>query len=117
MSEDRPEELGDCFIVAARLVRQIDGAQLVHGFVEPPDGSVPRHWHAWVEVEQTFDHPGLARPITVRTAIDKSNGHDQELPVELYHKLGQVDVRARYSADEALALMHEHDHYGPWVTE
>lgn len=111
-----PEGNGDCFSAAAYvLLDELPDAQLCHGHVWHEKSG--RHWHAWVEQEAVLQFPDYG-PVTVRSVIDRSNGHSSYLPVGAYYNLGGVDADEvrRYTRDEAVAAMLEHGHFGPWPT-
>lgn len=122
---------GDCFVKAVEEAMAADGELLiVHGLVVVPDdapllaGLV--HTHAWNERTVTRKVPyadsqaegGFAfYEVTQEYCYDMSNGHEAgDVPLELYYKLGQVrrDSVRRYTVDEALRLMRDCGHYGPW---
>jgi hypothetical protein len=105
---------GDCFEVAARAVLNEPGLVLVHGLVLHPELKV-WHWHAWVEETKTYELPGWPHPITVVTCIDRSNGHNAELPQVLFYKLGGIEEVTRYTSTEAAKQMMGSGHFGPWI--
>jgi hypothetical protein len=102
---------GDCYVVAYELVvDHPDTYLLCHGW---PTGQGPIaglvHGHAWVEYE-TDGYP---------IVVERSNGHDLELPADLYYAIGHInpDHIVRYTAQEARAAAVEHGTYGPWNGE
>lgn len=108
---------GDCFSVAAHLVEDNPDYVLCHG--EPigtgKANKGKRFGHAWVEYADN-EITLSGRTIRFTTVIDKANGHNIELPAELYYAFGRIDpdtVR-RYTREEAAAEMLRHGHYGPW---
>lgn len=109
-------ELGNCFPVAFRLCCD-HGYILCHGTVKRPDDGL-RHAHAWVEHTDTYDvplHDGSGTvEVELTVAIDKSNGHDMTLPVEVYHRVGRTEDVERYTRDQAMRLAVQTGHYGPW---
>lgn len=112
---------GDCFWTAARLTTVFgefannDEYRLAHGMVTSPDDGT-RHWHAWVERDFTLNHESWPYPIAVQSCIDRSNGHNSELPRTYFYKLGGIDPDAvlRYTTTEAELLMLRTGHWGPW---
>ena len=106
---------GDCYMVAAKLVTDggaPDGAVLCHGTCTgqgPIEGVA--FGHAWVEYE------GRVGPWPVTMVIDKSNGCNWHAPAPGYYSLGECRDVVRYTADEARAMMREHEHFGPWHEE
>lgn len=119
MAQASETGLGDCFEVAAKAVMGDPQRVLVHGIVEPLDGSAPPHWHAWVEYETTYEHPGLPGPLRIDHVIDRSNGNDAEMATALYYKLGQIDPARcqRYDQWETARMLVLHEHWGPWVDD
>lgn len=108
---------GDCFRVAATLLLDGDGTDvLVHGIVTGDDGPIVgvEHWHAWIERTKVIEWPGIGR-VELVNVIDRSNGKDVTMSPGLYYKLGEIAKTWRYSAREAMNLMHDTGHYGPWV--
>lgn len=115
---------GDCFPVAAKMVKADPTLFLCHG---QPLGQGPiagiRHDHAWVERDtcHLIPHPlgGEPVPYTATTVLDRSNGKDVELSQTLYYLAGAIDPATvrRYTHDEAVALMDSTGHYGPWEVD
>lgn len=123
-------KLGDCFQVAVQVATERatakDHAWIVHGL---PIGTGPanrgkRFWHAWVEIDLTVEIPPEmlegatgSRSITTTICLDRSNGHDTQLPKEVYYKVGQLEEQWvwRFTLAEAVERMNLLDHYGPWV--
>lgn len=132
---ERRAATGDCYQAAVQtaleLLAEENDSQTVwvcHGQVSG-QGKVAgvRFGHAWVEVEQTVEVPDEA-PAELREVwsgrvvafcTDKANGNDVSLPRELYYRAGDIDADEvqRYSYEEAVALMIETEHYGPWEGE
>ena len=119
---------GDCYPAALNLLgecaRSDDGAvwTLVHGIVTGR-GSIEgkRFTHAWVErldqaaKDQASEAVWSDLPDAAFTTVyDYSNDRQAELAAILYYKIGDVQVVARYTADEALEAAMESEHYGPW---
>lgn len=99
---------GDCYVVAGRAILDASllgglPVALVHGTVESP--TVPRHGHAWVEIEIT---PGAW------FVQDRSNGHDWFGPRGAYYALGRVENVKRYEQQAAVEHLARHQHFGPW---
>lgn len=115
--KESTEGSGDCFIVAARMVIDDPSLTLVHGIPLGTAGETEgrRYWHAWVEQVERLEHPGLAAPMVIERVIDQSNGGYVIMPVGAYYNIGRIEQTWRYTATEALALMDETGHYGPWV--
>lgn len=106
---------GDCYEVAASITLSAisrvfrgkyslePGAQpmLVHGTVVPLlIHGVPRHGHAWVEVDGK--------------CIDYGNGHEVKMDRMTYYLLGCVQDVVRYTPEQARRKVLEYEHYGPW---
>ena len=105
---------GDCFAVALRAQADDPTLTLCHGTVERwTDGL--RHWHAWVEETRTLTNPmHPAFSFNVVTCIDNSNGNHAELPQGMYYNAGRIEDVRRYTREEAIRLMCEYKHMGPW---
>lgn len=98
---------GDCYEIAGKTAMGFEfdprKARVVHGMVVGVDAAgaeTPRHGHAWIE--------------SAGRAFDRSNGHDVELPVDLYRRLGRVTDATEYTFEEAKAHMCASRHFGPW---
>lgn len=94
---------GDCYQAAGRYILDNPTADvhLVHADVTgrgPMEGV--RMGHAWVEDGDDV--------------IDNANGGAVRLPRAIYHALGDVRNAVRYTPAEAMAMMAEHEHFGPW---
>jgi len=104
---------GDCFVVAFRLVMDMEGATLVHGEVSHGDFPELRFTHAWIE-QQVELLPGVRMTLV----IDRSNGRNVQIPKELYYLFGRIvdepGKLARYTRDQARRMAFETGHYGPW---
>jgi hypothetical protein len=130
-----PDDDGDCFEVAARLVLDWppspahEPLTLVHG---RPIGTGPlnlgeRYWHAWVEFTEEATIPahvvGASPPapfvLSAAVVIDRSNGRDDRLPVEVYYAFGSIRPRdcRRYSRTDVMRQLIEFGHWGPWDDE
>lgn len=94
---------GDCFRVAAEVAERI-GGEVVHGICTGK-GKIEgvRFAHAWAE--------------RGGEVYEFSNGNRGVLPAALYYRVGRVTVVARYTVEEARALMLRTEHYGPWAAE
>ena len=46
--------------------------------------------------------------------IDKSNGLDVELPMEMYYDIGNIKKVYKYTADEVRNKLIEFEHWGAW---
>jgi len=114
-----PQGNGDCFVVAFNLVVNAndDRQRLCHGTVVREYDRLA-HQHAWVEETDTYDVPvqdgSDTIPIRHTQAFDKANGHNVELPADLYRKLGKASDVVEYTREQAMALAIETGHYGPW---
>lgn len=121
---------GKCFENSGRwmLNNTVPGARLVHGYVTgqgPIEGV--RYAHSWIEVpgQPIEDSQGvLSREDTdyfSREAIDVTTDERYQNPVRLsaalYRAIAQADVQAEYTREQALDLMTEHSHWGPWEFE
>lgn len=115
---------GDCFQVALHLVLEDPSLTLCHGLPVGQDGppgstATPgeRYWHAWVERTDELLMMNHEEPITITTAIDRSNDKDITMPAVMYRKIGRMeeDDIFTYTGEEARVMMLEFKHYGPWV--
>lgn len=113
---------GNCFEVAARLItgefRDHPNAWLVHGLPRATGGAAEgmRIWHAWVEYDLPVESSMEGRPMFhVPVVVDRSNGNDETIPMQLYYRLGGIERTWRYSREAAMVEMLTHEHYGPWV--
>ena len=104
----RPKK-GNCYEAAGKFLMDQSlfgekGMTLVHGEVAgqgPLEGI--NFGHAWVE------HNGMV--------IDKSNGRDIKIPVQVYYALGQIDRidnTHRYTWGQANKKIASTGHWGPW---
>lgn len=136
---------GDCFPVAADLVaygadlklglRPGDEVRVVHGLPvgRGAENEGKRYWHAWVEVTRRIlvpdevrqAHPELltlfseAGELETVTVIDRANGRDLALPVELYYAMGALSDECvwRFTVLEARREMGTRGHFGPWIDD
>lgn len=113
---------GHCFENTGRYMLNNPGTDtiLVHGTMMgqgPIEGI--RFAHSWLE--RTEEHEVNGQTMQVRIAIDMTTDErvDEplELPADLYENIGQAEVHARYTADEVLSKLAEHQHWGPWDFE
>jgi len=115
---------GDCYEAAYRLLTSTEfmmrNPMLVHGIVggfEFKGKFVPQHGHAWIE----YSEEGMMGPNTYlqTIAVDRSNGNDAQMPVELYYYFGCVrdDQVRKYSVEDAMKMICREQHYGPWEQE
>lgn len=103
-------QMGDCYEAAAKLMydrclmNPECGLVLVHGEVMgqgPIEGVT--YGHAWV--------------LDGSTVIDRSNGGNVILPIQLYYSIGKIDQINNvhtYTWDEARRKLVQFEHYGPW---
>lgn len=96
---------GRCFEAAVEALYQHPSAVLVHGTPLGEAGEVAgiRYAHAWVELGDLL-------------VIDLTMNGGSTMPRSLYYRVNSLlesDVR-RYSKTEALAMMAQSQHYGPW---
>jgi hypothetical protein len=49
-----------------------------------------------------------------RLAVERSNGHDAELPAAFYRNVGKAHDVREYTPEQARMLAHEAGHFGPW---
>lgn len=113
---------GDCFTTAVEVANLlVEGGEkdvyIVHGIPlgQAGDAEGLRYWHAWVEVGVAVTFPNVEHEFTFLNVIDRSNGHDLEIPKAIYYKVGNIDQTWRFSVDEAREEMINRGHYGPWV--
>lgn len=91
---------GLCFPRAVDfLVAGPGDMELVHGLVRHPELGY-RHVHAWCELKDQV--------------IDNSLRRKLMLSRIQYYLIGSITYIKRYNMDEALELMDEAGHYGPW---
>jgi hypothetical protein len=119
---------GDCFVAALRVLEDYnaderDDWRLVHGLVRHPEQDT-HHWHAWVELTRIVSAPYTRRdgsvdvvPFKLVEAIDRSNGHNEQITAAMYYKLGDIKCVKRYTLQEARVEMLRCGHYGPWHDE
>jgi len=102
---------GDCYRKSGMKIMEFPAgtpgevATLVHGVAI----GTGRHnrgkpfGHAWIE--------------TVDGALVYDADHDKVFPAVVFYSVGQIDPAQcqRYTRDEAVTMMLEHEHYGPWV--
>ena len=100
---------GDCYEAAGKFIMDQSlsgerGLVLVHGEVAGQGAlNGVNFGHAWVE------HNGMV--------IDKSNGRDIKIPVQVYYALGRIDRIGnihRYTWEQASAKIASTGHWGPW---
>jgi len=96
---------GDCFEVAGNLTTNLINCDcyLCHG--KPiGQGKIDgiKHNHAWIEVNDIV--------------IDFSNGKKTIIPRERYYRIGKINKKEvfRYTPIEAVKMMLETAHFGPW---
>jgi DNA polymerase III epsilon subunit-like protein/GNAT superfamily N-acetyltransferase len=107
-----PDGDGNCFseavIQARKLANAYDRVRIVHGYPLGTGGEAEglRYPHAWVE----FTENG------VEWVRDYSNGNKFEFPKALYYGIGNIVEQDtnKYDIEEAVKLMNESEHYGPW---
>lgn len=96
---------GDCYQVAGRAAMDamgdVPGFLVAHGTVvgQGPVSGV-QFGHAWIEIGDTV--------------IDMSNGLNATMQVDAYYALGKITDVSKYTAREAMNLMVETGHFGPW---
>ena len=105
---------GDCYEVAGRFMmdkcmlgNNDCNLVLVHGEVmgQGAIAGIP-YGHAWI--------------LDGSTVIDKSNGRNLSMPMQVYYALGQIDRIdnvIEYPWEEARAKILEHGTWGPWDLE
>lgn len=98
---------GDCYEVALGVLLDFGSgsdAVLCHGVPLGTGGEAKglRFGHAWVEVGDMV--------------IDRSNGHDVEMPRVLYYAIGNIEPERvrRYNWREAAERALSTEHSGPW---
>lgn len=100
---------GDCYEAAGKFLMDQSmfgekGMTLVHGEVAGQGALEGTNFgHAWVE------HNGMV--------IDKSNGRDIRVPIQVYYALGQIDRidnTHRYTWIQARKKIASTGHWGPW---
>ena len=97
---------GDCYRAAAASLMSLgcdSGGLLAHAEVTG-QGVIAglRYGHAWMEIGDSV--------------IDQSNGRTVCMRQDAYYELGNIEPESvrRYSWREAMALMTQTGHYGPW---
>ena len=99
---------GNCYENCARFMIQSDNAKdwtLCHGTAFGRGGEADGLWfgHAWLE--------------KVDVAMDLTRdkwGESHKFPTVVYHALGNVRDVTEYTCKEALLMLVQHEHYGPW---
>lgn len=90
------ERLGRCYELAGRFVMDHPDTELVHGTIQRDP--LPANPHAWV-----ITPSGIWEPITDETWEDGLfEVFFNAIPITTYTRL------------EALDMMVEHEHFGPW---
>ena len=114
MTEARPTAVGDCYEAAGQhMMKECTFGNddcdliLVHGEVmgQGAIAGIP-FGHAWV--------------LDSGTVIDKSNGRDLSIPMQVYYAIGQIDRIdnvIEYSWEEARTKILDYGHWGPWDLE
>lgn len=103
---------GDCYMVAAKMValENVYPHYLVcHGEATGRNQIAGvRFGHAWIE----GDIPEMGGAVV----FDFSNGLNVIVPRDAYYVMGEIDPTTvrKYTAQEAIALMLETGHFGPW---
>ena len=112
---------GDCYESALKFVMDNDHEdyEVCHGIVggfEVDGVWIPRHGHAWVEVNRPFE---FMPDEDFWVCIDRANGKDAELPRDVYYKFGVIDSEeiVRYSRIDALKQAASTGNFGPWAEE
>lgn len=95
---------GDCYVVAAQTAQEcpLPEMLIVHG--EIVSGALLGHiviGHAWNEVGDVV--------------FDYSNGNKVATRKEKYYAVHKPTNIRRYTVEQALELMLETEHYGPWI--
>ena len=96
--------VGDCYPTAGRYVMDNHDSVLVHGTVTgqgPIEGQ--RIGHAWCEVGGVV--------------IDRSNGNDILMSRDRYYEIGEIIDPVKYTHEEAISMMVDTGHFGPWEEE
>ena len=104
--------LGDCFRANGNyfLAHSKHNWKLVHGVVKNSKDGLPMS-HCWIEIE--LDNSELR---TVR-CIDKSNGHDVNVPAVVYYCAGEVIDTVKYDRQLYQQMLVRHETWGPWQLE
>jgi len=95
---------GDCYATHGNFVMdESSDYTLCHGVARIRTDGTP-YGHCWIE--------------SGGVAIDKSNGVNVELPIELYYALGNIPVDGykiyKYKRKEVIEKILEYGHWGPW---
>ena len=95
---------GDCYEANARFVLdECPDYMLCHGVAILKTDGLP-YGHCWVENGDVV--------------IDKGNGVDAELPLDLYYLLGNIPADGykiyKYTSKEVIEKILEYGHWGPW---
>ena len=105
-SEKNTVSAGDCFEAAGKFVRAPevveypDDYRLVHGNVAKLRQNEAVN-HAWVEEDDEIVH-------------EVSNGRNDVYMKKVYYEKHQVSNVRAYTVEEALLLLVQHGHWGPW---
>jgi hypothetical protein len=96
---------GDCFAAAAKFIRDQSVSEyardyrLIHGNLAQLRQDAPVN-HAWVELHDVV--------------FEVSNGQNHVFPRDKYYESNGVTTVREYTSDEAIVLMIQHGHWGPW---
>ena len=127
--ETLPAATGDCFEAAAKYLLDHHGEEdvvLVHAvcLIGVGEHEGLPFGHAWCEVTPQVEAIpeelrifGAALRDSLVVCRDVSNGRDISMPRPPYYMGGRPDQIHRYTFDEALKLLLEHGHWGPWELE
>jgi len=105
MSKPEVKYNGNCYSTNAKYLlykvksSKVGGYRLCHGIALNRADGKP-YGHCWLE------YKGMV--------IDKSNGLDVELPMEMYYDFGNIKKVYKYTADEVRKKVLEFEHWGAW---
>lgn len=106
---------GNCYEANAKyLLYEVKPSQahrykVCHGIAINRDDGKP-YGHCWLEWKNGDANDFLK----LRFVIDKSNGLDITMPLELYYALGGIEKVYEYTVEEVREKLMEFEHWGAW---
>lgn len=114
------DRLGRCYELAGKTLCGWDGwtaaegkenAVLIHGRILSRNPQLGLIGHAWVEYDDALL---LDSGVPYRTRMAHDPVMGDTLPVRAYRAIVSAEVEIEYTLHEAMVLMAETEHYGPW---
>lgn len=101
------KEIGDCFEIHGKfMLDQMfhgtgDRYTLVHGMVHGQgDVAGYRFAHSWIEIGESI--------------LDISNGGFVKMSIEKYYELGKISDVHKYTIEDVMSKVNQHEHWGCW---